>query len=274
MSNQVQNMINHVLGDGARSAKFRCFISAPIGSSSEKNRELDTLCKAASFPGKATETMEYKYKGKTILIPGQEKYNQTIELVFYLEENHTNRIYFEDWMSAFHFDNYNGTSKNSGNDLKANIKNTVIDTLAMSVGITAGSKPNKPLGVVGISQLNYDMDTELKQYIMYNAFPIEISSIPLSADGVNTVLEYTVTFAYTHYSIDLVNSTGEDIANKVKSAVQELAIDAVAFVANKIANIGAVKDFTKGLSDSLGGFNSYINTSIDKTTTSIKNFLG
>lgn len=270
MSNQLQNMINHVLGDGARSAKFRCFISAPIGSSSEKNRELDTLCKAASFPGKVTETIEYKYKGKTILIPGQEKYNQTIELTFYLEENHTNRIYFDDWMSAFHFDNYNGVS-NSGS---VNIKNTVIDTLAMSVGITAGSKPNKPLGVIGITQLNYDMDTELKQYFLYNAFPIEISSIPLSADGINNVLEYTVTFAYSHYSIDVVNSTGEDIANKVKGAVQELAIDAVAFVAKKIANIGVVRDLTKGLSDSLGGFNSYINTSIDKTTTSIKNFLG
>lgn len=244
MSNKIQNTINHALGDGARAAKFRCFINIPGKSN---NTVIDTLCKSSSFPGKAVDTIDFKHKGKSVLVPGQEKYTQQWVLTFYLEEEHDTRRAFEDWMRSLNYESYSGESYSPLSK----------DTYSV---------------LMGVSQLNYDMDKEVIQYILHNAFPIEISQVELSSDSINNVLEYTVTFAYSHYSTQMISGglNSNEIASAIKNKIQELANKALDY------GIGALKNssFGKSVNDTIGSGVNYLNGSLSKIGTSISNFLG
>lgn len=250
MSDIIQNIINNTLGDGARSTKFRCFISIPTKNNS--NIELDVLCKASAFPGKSTELIDFKHKGKSIMIPGQEKYEQTWELTFYLEEDHKNRKLFDEWMSGMHYDNY--STKN----------NPFINTIKNS--------DNKIAGIMGISQLNFEMDKEVCNYVLYNVFPTNISNIQTSSDALGALLEYNVTFTYTHYDIYDGDNTlnAKDIAELVRNKVQGIINDAISSVADMISDTEIVRD----IDSVIGGINSTIGTNLPKIGTNLKNFLG
>jgi hypothetical protein len=253
MANQIQNIINNVLGDGARSAKFRCFISLP-NKNGDANTELDVLCRASSFPGKVTETMEYKHKGKTINIPGQEKYSQTWTLTFYLEENHKNRKFFDEWMSGMHYDTYSDKNNTYINNIRKN------------------GRENQIIGNMGVSQLNFEMDKEVCNYLLYNVYPIEISDVELGADNQGSMLEYTVTFNYTHYDIYEGDQTlnSSDFANIIKDTTQGIINDAAQAAKDALGNT----DIIKQIDISAGNLKTGISSAATKTTTSIKNFLG
>lgn len=252
MANSIQNIINNTLGDGAREAKFRCFIYLPNKNGS--NQELDVLCKSSSFPGKSTETMEYKYKGKSIPIPGQEKHTQTWELTFYLEEDHKNRVFFDNWMSGMHYDNYS----DAPNNYVKNLKNS--------------SNQTRIVGNMGISQLNFEMDAEVCNYKLYNVFPVEISSVGTSSEAIGSMLEYTVTFSYSHYDIYSGDSTKNsfDLAEEIRNGIQGIVNDAIGSAVNMLKDTALVKS----IDSAVGSLGTTIQTGVEKTTTSIKNFLG
>lgn len=250
MADGIQNIINSTLGDGARSAKFRCFIDTPLNNGN-KAAELDVLCKASSFPGKTTETMDFKHKGKSILVPGQEKFSQTWELTFYLEESHNTRIMFDNWMSGMHYDNY------------SDLSNQVIEST---------KKTNGLVGTMAVSQLNFEMDSTVCNYVLHNVYPVEMSQVEVASDSVSTMLEYTVTFAYTHYDVYEGEATlnANDIAELIRSTAQGFANDAIGAATKQLKDT----EFIKSVDSRLGELNEYITDSGSKVTTSIKNFLG
>lgn len=246
MANKIQSTINKALGDGARNAKFRCFVNVP-GVGSDKNIDLDTICKSAVFPGRITETIEYKYKGHSILLPGHEKFAQQFTLTFYLEEDHRNRKLFDNWMKNLQHDIY------SDNPHKEMAQQDMFREMF-------------------ISQLNYEMDKEMVKYSFYNAFPIEISQIDLSSESINAISEYSVTFAYTHYEIENIGGmlNSSEIADKITGFVQ----DTVNTVIDKGMNYISNTEVVKGVDGYITQAGSYIDSSVTKIGSSIKNFLG
>lgn len=115
MADFFQNKINQYLGDISRSAKFHIVIEPPTGLSleiskpnelnaknnltgAEFNNAIQYFCTAGSFPGLTGETIEFKYRGRTIPIPGVSNPNQTWTATFYNDEAHGIRKFFKDWI--------------------------------------------------------------------------------------------------------------------------------------------------------------------------------
>jgi hypothetical protein len=201
MANKLQTLLQTVIGDGARPAKYMLNIDRIPGTEStnaDLPKKLAIMCKGATFPGKTLTTVPFEYKGRPILIPSHVKYDQTFEVSFYLDEAHSARIIFMDWMQAFdeEYESYYGgaggqrtksSGLNNGSILTNNIRNL-------------GNDYNK-VTTVRISQLDFDLTKKTAEYVFHNCFPTSVSSISVDDSQVGAVLEYSVTFTYSHMLI-------------------------------------------------------------------------
>ena len=100
MSTNVQNLIQSALGDGARSTKFDVMFQFTNPNLFPNQRNVAVLVKSSNFPSKSCSTINVPYKGRAIPIRGQEKFSQTWECTFYLDENHKIKNAFEAWIDA------------------------------------------------------------------------------------------------------------------------------------------------------------------------------
>lgn len=192
MASLIQQTLEGILRDGARSAKFWVEITVPeksIGLPEQKN--MSFICKGTSFPGKTLDTIPFVYKGRTIPLPGQHKYQQTWDLTFYLEEQHHSRVVFMDWMQAMNqaHEAYYDTSHGSAYSTSSLTKKIREDSRH---GIASSFK---------VYQLDFDLKKKTAEYTLYNCFPISIGEVTLGSDQVGAVGEYTVTFAYSDFIV-------------------------------------------------------------------------
>lgn len=200
MAKKLQTLIQNIVGDGARAAKFFMEIGSIPGLESSTNqnaRVLAVMCKAASFPGKTLTTIPFDYKGRAILIPSHVKYEQTFELTFYLDEDHSARIIFSDWMQGFDMSYesyYEGT--HSSNSNTSGINNGSI--LTESIRNKYGNNDFGKMTTVKVSQLDFDNETKTAEYIFHNCYPSQLSPVTVDASQTGAILEYTVTFTYSH----------------------------------------------------------------------------
>ena len=259
MSDLIQNMINKVLDDGARASKYACIMTVPAALNYGDPHHLDILCKTASFPTKMVEAIQLKYKGRSIPIIGQERFVHALDLTFYLEENHKTRLIFEKWMQALNFENYNS---NITNDVKS-VKNAG-DYLQPSISI---------------AQLNFEGETQTMLYTFYNVFPREISAMNLDSSTVDTLLEYTVTFSYTHYDVKKIESgmNGNELANSILSGIQSKINSVVTGVTGQIAkSLGLdskAATMNSSLEDKLSSVGSSLSSAADDMGTTIQEWL-
>ena len=174
MADVIQNLIHSVLGDGQRASKFTAIINAPGCDSNA----LNILCKVASIPGRSVESIDFKFHGKSIPVPSQEKFSQSLEVTFYLEDGHASRVAFDTWIWGLTYDQY-----------ESGPKRDIVGQLEL-----------KPLDFDGVSPMG--------TYTFYNVFPQEIGSATLDASQVDTIVEYTVNFSYTHYTASGGSASG------------------------------------------------------------------
>ena len=257
MATVIQNLLNHALGDGARSTKFEVSINLPDSTYFPDSNSLKVLTKTSSFPGRTHETVDIKYKGRSIPIKGQNKYSQTWECTFYLSEDHKLKQAFEAWMEALD-QKHNYIDFDLSNNDPQKIKNLQNNF----------SNFESYTSTMMIQQLNFDGDKAQSQYFLYNVFPTSVSQVDVSADSVGTILEFTVTFSYSHYSIDILESTGSagstgtivgDLVDSVKGKIQSKVNGIKNLASSNFENIGnniltEVKDIGNGIYDSLSDF--------------------
>lgn len=236
MATYIQNLVNGALGDGARATKFDAdifFTNSNLFPDAQSQR---TLVKATSFPGKTHEIIDFKYKGRSIPIKGQVKYTQTWSCTFYLTEDHKLKNAFEVWLESL--------------DQKHNfIKNTKeIAGLEDTQKINASGYTS----TVHIFQRNFDNTQDTAKYDLYDVFPIEVSAVEASADAVGQVQEFTVTFAYSHYTLGVVKgdagnfidqfvdkaiATAQGLVDEGLASVNKLADDAVGSAVGKLTSL-------------------------------------
>jgi len=208
MSNIVQNLLNEVLQDGARPTKYKCQVIIPSALEPD-DYSLNVICKSAIFPSKTTEVIMLKYKGRTIPIPGQEKYGQTIDLGFYLEESHKTKTLFDAWSQALNYDNYNDDI-GEGEWLKQDIKD----------GASTGRAE------IQLTQLDFAGEKDRIKYTFYDVFPKEVSAVNMSSESVGAILDYTVSFSYSYYRVDVIDESG-NVSNNILNTIQDTANSAV-----------------------------------------------
>lgn len=194
MSTKIQALLERVLGDGGRAAKYVVKLPLPAKDATNKfsSSDLNIICKGASFPGKTLDTIPFTYRGRTIPLPGQHKYSQSWDLSFYLDESHVSRLYFMDWMQAMNTPNESYyKSDNNKNDGQTSILTEAIRKLP---------RQSKTTTIV-VQQLNFDMNTTVADYTLYNCYPISVSDVTLGSDQVGAIGEYTVSFSFSHFMI-------------------------------------------------------------------------
>jgi len=234
MASQIQNLLDNVIGDGARSAKFELSIQLPFTDYFPENLDIQTMVKSSSYPGKSIDTIDVKYKGRSIPVKGQVKYNQTWDCTFYLTEDHKLKNAFEVWIEAMNNENYISF------DSDVNYKKQQQKVL------------KKYTSEILISQLNFELDENRIDYFLQNAFPISVSQVETSYDAVGQISEFTVTFSYSHYISIPYKET--------KSAVQAMLDEGKKELQNAVDNVK--KEIVSSISDTSGKIGNYFsNTS-------------
>lgn len=180
MSSEIQNLIHSTLADGARSTKFSVEISTL------DSNKLTAFAKSTSLPTISRSVIEIKKYGRTIPIPGQVKYGQTWSCTFYLSPNHELRSQLMNELN-------NG--KHGDIILYQHAFDSIVES--ESIGNALKSAPT------GTSQQKFSA-----KYTLYNAFVTELGEVQYDAEGVGNILEFPVTFSYSHFKMESFNNIG------------------------------------------------------------------
>lgn len=247
MSSAIQNILHQTLGDVARSSKFEVFIRLTDLESDIAESDIMYAAKATSFPGKSHTPIDLKFKGRSIPVKGQTKYTQTWECTFYLSEDHSLKNAFELWIEALDQHNNYVDNLNGLKELQTKHKNGYVSSF-------------------DIYQENFDNDYKTAKYTLFNVYPIEVSPIQMAYESVATVQEFTVTFSYSHFKMDVIKGSK---GNFIDEQIEKLESTANNFVDNNLKALGsAINQFTK---DAIGNTQNELNTYGSGKTLDYKN---
>lgn len=188
-----------VLGDGARSNRYDVLITLKDNSAGLSGRTIGMLCKAATFPGRTHETIDFAYKGRSIPIRGQSAYEQEWSCTFYLTEDHALRDEFATWIES-------------------------LDEVHNYVGASYASKQrseshNGYTKDIKIYQQNYADDGATAEYTLHNCFPKAVEAVDVNGSDTTNILEFRVTFAYSHYTIQTLDPSTSTFVDRAMDAL-------------------------------------------------------
>lgn len=151
---------------------------------SEQQR-LKFRCEATEFPGRTLATTDDVSAGPAVTFAYDTIYND-ISLTFIADEGMQDRGFFDLWMEW--------AVKNSGET------NDGIYARGGQVSFY-----DDIVSEVRINQLNDKGDTIIGRCTLRNAFPIQLTSMPLSWEEQNTYQRFAVTFNYRYHHVDYTN---------------------------------------------------------------------
>lgn len=219
MSSVIQNLLDNTLGDGARSTKFECFVNFPASDLFPNAQDVIALTKTSQFPGKSHDVIDMKFKGRTIPLKGQVKYDNTWSCTFYLTQDHALKHAFENWVESLD-QVHNMSSELSPNVRKAQITN---NTAGYSTDMT-------------IAQMDFHGDQQTVLYTLHNVFPKSVSSIDVDYSEVGSILEVTVEFSYSYYDVKIDKTNLTTFADDIKSKAQGAISSAIGSARDQIAS--------------------------------------
>lgn len=187
MSNY-QDLMRKYLGDGARNTRFDIKLNIPseISNSYNDSRALSIMCKSANLPNRTIQTQNIVFRGRSIPVPVSTKYSNTWTCTFYNDENHNMRKMFELWLDAV-------DSKSDYTSFTDEMK-----------GLIGNDYIKDEIKIEQYSNISNDLETSTPTAIwtLYGVYPTDVSSIELSSES-ESIQEFTVTFSYTYYEIDI-----------------------------------------------------------------------
>lgn len=185
MATQNQLKLSAALGDGQRSTKFDALLV--MGQNfSEQEKTFQVLASTSVFPSVRMETTSMKYKGRTIPLKGDLQYDNTWSCDFYLSEDHSFKLFLEDWLHQFQNQRHS-----------ANFKGTYTDSI----------KSSGLYKTAYIVQRSFDDTRSTVTYEMMNVFPKEIGTVQVDYSSVGQILKFSCTFGYSHYEYKVHEDT-------------------------------------------------------------------
>jgi hypothetical protein len=192
----VNSTLQQYGGDLSRPTKFSMLLEPPaIGDlTSLDSTQFDILCKTVNIPVVKNEPIEVKYKGHDIKVVGRTNFEQTFSVTLYVDDKHHIRTILDEWIRY--------------------IDNQIIS------GENQSLSRDQMFGQAKIIAQNFDENYTQKEYIFYNVFPISISGPEYNTEGVSSVQEFTVDFAFSYFNLAngaLINPNKifEDTKNKI-----------------------------------------------------------
>ena len=209
------NDLKATLGSGASPTKFSIKIPMPLmlramtfGSSllskipmvggmlssgptsTPDDHSINVLVKKASIPEKTVGTVDVQHRGVKYVIRGVSEFPNRWDVTFHNTADLALRRFFEEWMYQIH---------------------------RVDHGILPATMfPNNYFGT-GSLNTGYMVDIEVSQhcqngnktanYELSYAFPVGLSAIELDSSAINTISEFTVTFAYSYWTAVKTDNT-------------------------------------------------------------------
>lgn len=209
MATYINTLVNGAGGDLARPTKFRAMFSLLTAGATVPQRDLDLLTKSFSIPPRKMQTLDFKYKGKSVPVMGPIDVEHTISITFIMDDGHRIRGLFEDWLMSLDVNEDGGV-----NSAITGLKNSLLSNYFGTIGLV-------------IKPLNWEEDTETYSYSFLDIYPTSIGELQYSTDSVSTVQEITIEFAYaTYYSAP----SGIDLLGLLSSTVNGLIGQATTFL--------------------------------------------
>jgi hypothetical protein len=171
MASSTLESLKNKLGMGARANRYMVMISAPVGPSDDIT--IDTLCKGGSIPGKTIGQIEVFNQGRKLIIAGDAQYENTWTLTFWNTEDMALRDSFDKWMLYI-------------DDMEAHTRK-------------ASDHSSYMADAANISQLSSVDNSVQAVYQFRNLWPTSISSVDLADDSADTITEFSVDFAFSHF---------------------------------------------------------------------------
>lgn len=244
----IPRRLYQALGDGARNNRYDVMVTMKDPTQGVNGRTIGLLCKGASIPGRSHESMDFVYKGRSIPIRGQSAYEHEWSGRFYLSEDHALRNQFDIWIESLD-EQHNYVSSSYAARQRQESAN----------GYTRDIK---------IYQQSFDDSSATAEYTLHNVFPKSISSIELDGTSDSQVLEYQVTFSYSHYTIktlDAGSSTLVDMAmDALSNGLQAMSDEIIEELASSLKEgISDIKEAVFDAASDNETFTNILNGSVD-----------
>jgi len=159
------------LSMGARTNKYKIMLAAPIGPTNDFL--IDTVGKGGAIPSKSIGTIDIHTQGRKLVVAGDATFENTWSLTFWNTEDLALRKAFDTWM--LFIDNMDTHSRGASGHTDY---------------MTDGAQ---------IWQLSTIDNSVKAKYNFYNLWPTNISAIDMADDSNDTISEFSVDFAYSHW---------------------------------------------------------------------------
>lgn len=175
------NRLKRELGIGARANKYRVQLAAQnaLTGTDIGGLEIDTLCKGGAIPAKTIGTVDVWTQGRKLVIAGDAAYEHTWALTFYTTQDHALRKKFDAWL-LFIDD---------------------VESHSRAIGDMDEHHDDYFAQIAIIQQLDTSTNKVTAEYNFQNLWPTGISALDMADDTQDAVLEFTVDFAFSHWTM-------------------------------------------------------------------------
>jgi len=169
---KIQNKLNIYGGEFARPTRYTAMVMRPPLLETGEEILVDIMCKAVNIPETTHTPVEMTFKGHPIKIPGRTNQAQTVTMTFYLDERYNTRNIFQEWIDFLDNRYYAGNTP-------------------------APNFNTEKYGQIIVLARDYNETGDIvEEFNFENVFPLSISDLEYSAADKDTIMEFTVTFAY------------------------------------------------------------------------------
>lgn len=197
----------------ALTSHFECSFVIPETFSSERqgtakrfielvtpvDTDLLTLsCSEASLPGSnlATNELNSDFTGVTQRHAHRRIYDDRADFTFYVNKDYNQILVFERWMQFI-----SGEQVANAYELNQNYRMMYPKSYKTTMFITKFDRTSRPVTGRNINSNGETYTGPGIRYTFFNAFPVSITSMPVSYDASN-LLKCTVSFTYDRYVVD------------------------------------------------------------------------
>jgi len=192
----------------ALTSHYELYLSMPNGNAGDFNKimlkngvnfsteqsKLQLACSEATLPGSSLATLEINndYTGVTERHAYRRIYDDRIDLTFYVDTKYTVIRFFETWIKYIMNESISGIEGGPSGLVSPNFFYSV-------------RYPEEYQTKFSIVKFERDYQTRLS-YTFLKAYPISISSMPISYDS-SSLLKCTVSFTYSRYYVEDLNGS-------------------------------------------------------------------
>jgi hypothetical protein len=186
------NSFRSQLNSGARPNLFQVSLTAPGDVEDPENllgssNKFSFMCRSAAIPAYSVGVIEVPFRGRRIKVPGDRTYAEWTVTIINDDKQGLRKV-FDNWLK--YINNPNGEEA---------IREAGIQTL------------NEVDYRTTVNIDHYRSDGSIsRKYMLYDAFPTDVSAIDLSYDTTDAIQEFTVTFQYHYLDVGDTSEAGSD----------------------------------------------------------------